>query len=55
MQERERIRQEELDFLRERALAVESQKQIERLKTDERAWHRQQELLLDAERKRRER
>lgn len=52
VQERERIRQEELDFLRERAVAVESRKQIERLKQEEQAWARQQQLLLDAEKER---
>eukprot|EP00037_Helgoeca_nana_P010974 m.97506 g.97506 ORF g.97506 m.97506 type:complete len:915 (+) comp20535_c0_seq3:232-2976(+) len=53
VQERERIRQEELDFLRERAAAVESRKQIDRLKQEEHAWTRQQELLLAAESERR--
>ena len=53
--ERERIRQEELEFLHQRTLAIESRKQIERMKMEEQAWNRQQELLLEAEAERRRR
>lgn len=55
VQERERIRQEELDFLRQRTLAIETARQTEQLRLEERAWNRQQQLLLDAEEERRQR
>ena len=53
VKERERIRQEELEYLRQRAVALESKRQTEHLRLEEHAWSRQQELLVDAEEERR--
>ncbi|XP_013421633.1 TBC1 domain family member 31, partial [Lingula anatina] len=53
VQERERIREEELEYLRQRQVSLELQKETERRQQEEAAWYRQQELLLEAEEKRR--
>ena len=67
IQERERIRQDELDFLRGRVMALQLEDQTEKLRMEARAavclpprdspqeqiWHRQQQMLLDAEKSRR--
>ena len=55
IQERERIRDEEVRFLEQRALAVESRNQAESLRLAEDVWHQQQELLQLAESDRRKR
>lgn len=55
IQERERIRDEEVRFLEQRALAVESRNQAESLRLAEDVWHQQQELLQLAEADRRKR
>ncbi|CAE1172894.1 TBC1 domain family member 31 [Acanthosepion pharaonis] len=52
-QERERIQQEELEYLRQRQLSLEIQKATLHRQQEEEAWYRQQQLLLDAEAKRR--
>lgn len=53
VQERERIRDEEVQFLKQRALALEARNQTESLRLAEEAWHQQQELLEQAEHDRR--
>lgn len=53
VQERERIRQEELDYMRQKQVSLEMQKETARKQQEEEAWYRQQQLLLDAEEKRR--
>lgn len=52
-QERERIQQEELEYLRQRQLSLEIHKATLHRQQEEEAWYRQQQLLLDAEEKRR--
>eukprot|EP00040_Diaphanoeca_grandis_P001873 m.19868 g.19868 ORF g.19868 m.19868 type:complete len:889 (-) comp12648_c0_seq1:1726-4392(-) len=51
--ERERIRAEELDLLRQKALIIESQKRGDQLRLEEEASRRQHDLLLAAEKERR--
>ncbi|XP_062912312.1 TBC1 domain family member 31 [Mobula hypostoma] len=52
-QERERIWQEELEYLKERQLAHELQAESVRRQAENAAWYRQQELLQKAEEQRR--
>ncbi|KAH3775121.1 hypothetical protein DPMN_176518, partial [Dreissena polymorpha] len=53
VQERERIRLEELDYLRQRQVSMDMQHETQRRQQEEEAWYRQQKLLLEAEDKRR--
>lgn len=53
VQERERIRLEELDYLRQRQVSLDLQKETAQRQQEEEAWYRQQKLLLEAEDKRR--
>lgn len=52
-QERERIRQEELEYLRERQMTHEIQAEALKRKVEDDAWYQQQELLKGAEEQRR--
>ncbi|XP_077865316.1 TBC1 domain family member 31-like [Saccoglossus kowalevskii] len=52
-QERERIRQDEMEYLRQRQAAMELKKETEKRQQEETAWYRQQELIKDAEEERR--
>ncbi|XP_053323664.1 TBC1 domain family member 31 [Spea bombifrons] len=52
-QERERIRQEEMEYLRERQLAHEVEVEAIKRKVEDEAWYQQQELLRGAEEQRR--
>ncbi|KAI0219941.1 TBC1 domain family member 31 [Lamellibrachia satsuma] len=54
IQERERIRQEEQEYLQQRTVALEFEKETLQRQTQEEAWYRQQQLLLAAEEKRRQ-
>ena len=45
MQQREKIRQEELEFLRQQALVDETRAQVQQQRLEERAWHQQQVRL----------
>ncbi|CAH8872271.1 unnamed protein product [Trichobilharzia szidati] len=49
IQERERIRQEEKEYLRQKATVEDIQRRAELMANEERNWYRQQQLLLDAE------
>ncbi|XP_056378692.1 TBC1 domain family member 31 [Hyla sarda] len=53
-QERERIRQEELEYLRERQMSHEMEAEALRRRADDEAWYQQQELLRGAEQQRRQ-
>uniref|UniRef100_G3T2Y3 TBC1 domain family member 31 n=1 Tax=Loxodonta africana TaxID=9785 RepID=G3T2Y3_LOXAF len=54
-QERERIRNDELDYLRERRQTVEDmQAEVDQQKAEDEAWYQKQELLRKAEETRRE-
>lgn len=53
VQERERIRQEELEYLRQRQLAQEMKEVASQRQQEEEAFYRQQELMVDAENQRR--
>ncbi|XP_073446398.1 TBC1 domain family member 31 [Dendrobates tinctorius] len=53
-QERERIRQEELEYLRERQISHEMEVEALRRRADDEAWYQQQELLRGAEQQRRQ-
>lgn len=53
IRERERIRSEEKEYLRQRALAEEMLKRTEALAAEEENWLRQQEVLATAEQRRR--
>ncbi|KAL8615313.1 hypothetical protein ACOMHN_038052 [Nucella lapillus] len=53
VQERERIRQEETEYLRKRQLSQDAQRMTLRRQQEEEQWYQQQALLLDAEEKRR--
>ncbi|KAL3860204.1 hypothetical protein ACJMK2_010360 [Sinanodonta woodiana] len=53
VQERERIRLEELEFLKHRQVSLDLQKETMRRQQEEEAWYRQQKLLQEAEEKRR--
>ncbi|NXG46157.1 TBC31 protein, partial [Psilopogon haemacephalus] len=52
-QERERIRQEEIEYLRERQIAHELEAKAQERKAEDEAWYRKQELLQEAEEQRR--
>nr|CAB3266840.1 TBC1 domain family member 31 [Phallusia mammillata] len=52
-QERERIRKDELDYLREKHIAQELTDQMTDRKLHEEAWYRKKEMLQDAEQERR--
>ncbi|NXE25121.1 TBC31 protein, partial [Ardeotis kori] len=52
-QERERIRQDEIEYLRERQLAHEIEAKAQEQKAEDEAWYRKQELLREAEEQRR--
>ncbi|KAK6490883.1 TBC1 domain family member 31 [Huso huso] len=52
-QERERIRQQELEYLRERQIAHELESEAVKRKAGDEAWYKQQELLQEAEEQRR--
>ncbi|KAM6283307.1 TBC1 domain family member 31 isoform 2-T2 [Porphyrio hochstetteri] len=51
-QERERIRQDEIEYLRERQLAHELEAKAQKQKAEDEAWYRKQELLQEAEEQR---
>ncbi|XP_075405425.1 TBC1 domain family member 31 [Tenrec ecaudatus] len=53
-QERERIRNDELDFLRERQTVEDMQAEVDQQEAEDEAWHQKQELLRKAEEARRE-
>ncbi|KAG8570135.1 hypothetical protein GDO81_011110 [Engystomops pustulosus] len=53
-QERERIRQEELEYLRERQISHEMEVEAIRRRAEDEAWYQQQELLRGAEQQRRQ-
>ncbi|XP_027540285.1 TBC1 domain family member 31 isoform X2 [Neopelma chrysocephalum] len=52
-QERERIRQDEMEYLKERQLAHESEAKAEEQKAEDEAWYQKQKLLREAEEQRR--
>ncbi|XP_059692082.1 TBC1 domain family member 31 isoform X1 [Gavia stellata] len=52
-QERERIRQDEIEYLRERQIAHELEAKAQERKAEDEAWYRKQELLREAEEQRR--
>ncbi|KAK7505709.1 hypothetical protein BaRGS_00002980 [Batillaria attramentaria] len=54
IQERERIRQEEMEYLRKRQLSLDAQRMTLRRQQEEEQWYHQQALLLEAEEKRRQ-
>ncbi|XP_071092006.1 TBC1 domain family member 31-like [Haliotis cracherodii] len=53
VQERERIRQEEMEYLRQKKVSMEVQRETLKKQQEEEAWYRQQQLLTEAEEKRR--
>ncbi|XP_041376206.1 TBC1 domain family member 31-like [Gigantopelta aegis] len=53
VQERERIRQEELEYLRQKQVTLAVEKETEKRQQEEEAWYRQEHLLTEAEDKRR--
>lgn len=53
-QERERIRNDELDYLRERQAVENIQAEVDQQKVEDEAWYQKQELLRKAEETRRE-
>ncbi|XP_058554966.1 TBC1 domain family member 31 isoform X8 [Neofelis nebulosa] len=53
-QERERIRNDELDFLRERQMVEDMQAEVDQQRVEDAAWYQKQELLRKAEETRRE-
>lgn len=53
VKERERIRQQELEFLREKASVLASQRKAMLLAKDEKVWGLRQDALLNAEEQRR--
>ncbi|XP_054841001.1 TBC1 domain family member 31 [Eublepharis macularius] len=52
-QERERIRQDEIEYLRERQLVHEMEAEAAQRRVDDETWYRKQELLREAEEQRR--
>ncbi|MBN3306118.1 TBC31 protein, partial [Amia calva] len=52
-QEREKIRQQEIEYLRERQMAQELRSEAVRRQAEDEAWFRQQQLLQEAEEQRR--
>nr|XP_035133438.1 TBC1 domain family member 31 isoform X12 [Callithrix jacchus] len=53
-QERERIRNDELDYLRERQTVEDMQAEVDQQRVEDEAWYQKQELLRKAEETRRE-
>lgn len=53
VQERDRIRQEESEYLRKKQLSLDAQRMTLRRQQEEEQWYHQQQLLLEAEEKRR--
>jgi len=53
-QERERIRIDELDYLRERQMVEDMQAEVDQQRVEDEAWYQKQELLRKAEETRRE-
>nr|KAI8762589.1 TBC1 domain family member 31-like [Biomphalaria glabrata] len=53
VQERERIRQEEMEYMRQKVLTLDVQKETLQKQQEEQQWYRQQQLLLEAEERRR--
>ncbi|XP_004743560.1 TBC1 domain family member 31 isoform X2 [Mustela putorius furo] len=53
-QERERIRNDELDYLRERQMVEDMQAEVDQQRAEDEAWYQKQELLRKAEETRRE-
>ncbi|XP_054416822.1 TBC1 domain family member 31 isoform X5 [Pongo abelii] len=53
-QERERIRNDELDYLRERQTVEDMQAKVDQQRVEDEAWYQKQELLRKAEETRRE-
>ncbi|XP_074209112.1 TBC1 domain family member 31 isoform X1 [Camelus bactrianus] len=53
-QERERIRNDELDYLRERQTVEDMQAEVDQQRVEDEAWYHKQELLRKAEETRRE-
>ncbi|KAF8565131.1 hypothetical protein P879_05051 [Paragonimus westermani] len=53
IRERERIREEEKEYLRQRATVENMERRAVLLASEEQNWYRQQQLLLDAEERRR--
>ncbi|XP_053785528.1 TBC1 domain family member 31 [Desmodus rotundus] len=53
-QERERIRNDELDYLRERQAVEDMQAEVDQQRAEDEAWHQKQERLRKAEETRRE-
>ncbi|XP_040835285.1 TBC1 domain family member 31 isoform X2 [Ochotona curzoniae] len=53
-QERERIRNDELDYLRERQTVEDMQAEVDQQRVDDEAWYHKQELLRKAEEARRQ-
>ncbi|XP_006830895.1 PREDICTED: TBC1 domain family member 31 [Chrysochloris asiatica] len=53
-QERERIRNDELDYLRERQTVEDMQDEVDQQRAEDEAWYQKQELLRKAEETRRE-
>ncbi|XP_058420868.1 TBC1 domain family member 31 isoform X7 [Diceros bicornis minor] len=53
-QERERIRSDELDYLRERQTVEDMQVEVDQQRAEDEAWYQKQELLRKAEETRRE-
>lgn len=51
--EREKIKQDEIEYLREKKVTEELAREITNRKLDDEAWYQKQEMLLDAEEKRR--
>ncbi|CAH8658892.1 unnamed protein product [Schistosoma rodhaini] len=49
IQERERIREEEKEYLRQKATVEDMQRRAQLMMNEEHNWYRQQQLLLDAE------
>ncbi|NXM83462.1 TBC31 protein, partial [Oenanthe oenanthe] len=52
-QEREKIRQDEMEYLRERQLAHESEAKAQEQKAEDEVWYRKQKLLQEAKEQRR--
>eukprot|EP00794_Sanderia_malayensis_P018697 gene18697-20585_t len=53
IQERERIRQDEQEYLRQKQMTLDFQKEAEKTRQEEEAFYRQQDLMIGAEQQRR--
>eukprot|EP00795_Rhopilema_esculentum_P001525 gene1525-15971_t len=53
IQERERIRKDEMEYLRQKQMTLDLQKEAEKTRQEEEAFYRQQELMIGAEQQRR--